>query len=530
MNELVGTGALLRLILRRDRIALALWMILVSLVPISMAASYAKLYPTAKSLQAFADAIMSNPAEIGVLGFVYDSTIGGLTAWRAGLNGAFLIVPVSVLLIIRHTRTEEEAGRRELLGASVVGRLAPLTAALVAVFGANLMIALIIAGGLISLGLPAAGSLTFGLSAASAGWVFAACAGLVAQLVESPGAARGITLALFGMAWLMRAAGDLGGAPGAEGWLSWLSPLGWLRLTRAFAGEQWWVFVLPISLAIGLAAAAYALSARRDLGAGLLPSRLGPATAAPSLRSPLALAWRLHRGSLIAWAAGAAVFGFLLGTVGVSLSAFVDAPQFQAWAAQMGVRNPGDAFLFLMMYILGQVISVYAIAATLRLRSEEVEGRADPVLATPTGRLSWASSHLCFAAINSTILLLMLGLTIGLGYGSMTGDLAGDLPRLLARTMVTLPAIWVMVGIATALYGLLPRFAVSGTWAALVLFLALELGWELQQVSQTLFNLSPFAHVHWAIQVTLAPLIWLTTLAALLIAAGLAGFRRRDIA
>jgi hypothetical protein len=65
--------------------------------------------------------------------------------------------------------------------------------------------------------------------------------------------------------------------------------------------------------------------------------------------------------------------------------------------------------------------------------------------------------------------------------------------------------------VAAALYGLLPRFAVAGTWAALVVFLALELGWELQQLSQPLFNLSPFAHVHWAIQVTAAPLIWLTT-------------------
>jgi ABC-2 type transport system permease protein len=530
MNELVGTGALIRLILRRDRIALPLWIILVSLVPMSMAVGYAELYPTAEALQAFTDLIMSNPAEIGVLGFVYSSTIGGLTAWRAGLNGAFLIVPVSILFVIRHTRTEEEVGRRELLGATVIGRLAPLTAALIVVFGANLIIATIIATGLISLGLPAAGSLTFGLSAASAGWVFAAFAGLVAQLVESPGAARGITLALFGLSWLMRAAGDLGGAPGAEGWLSWLSPLGWLRLTRAFAGEQWWVFALPIGLVIGLAAAAYALSARRDLGAGLLPARLGRATAVPSLRSPLALAWRLHRGVLIAWAAGAAVFGFLLGVVGVSISAFVDAPQFQAWAARMGVRNPGDAFLFLIMYTLGQVISVYAIAATLRLRSEEVEGRADPVLATPVSRLRWASSHLFVAAINSTILLMVLGLTIGLGYGSIAGALARDLPRLLARTMLTLPAIWVMAGIAAALYGLLPRFAVAGTWAALVVFLALELGWELQQVSQSLFNISPFAHVHWAIQVTAAPLTGLTILAALLTAAGLAGLQRRDMA
>jgi ABC-2 type transport system permease protein len=526
---LTGTGALIRLILRRDWVKFLIWVVLVGLVPVGMAASYTELYPTPGALQAFADLIMGNPAEVGVLGFVYSATVGGLTAWRAGLNGAFLIVPVSILFVIRHTRSEEEAGRRELLGATVVGRLAPLTAALVVVFGANLVIAAIISGGLIGQGLPTVGALTMGLSAASVGWVFAALAGLAAQLTESPGPARGITLAVFGLSWLMRATGDLGGAPGAEGWLSWLSPLGWVRLTRAFGGEQLWVFALPIALVVGLAAAAYRLSARRDLAAGLLPARLGAATAAPSLRSPLALAWRLHRGSLIAWAAGAAVFGFLLGVVGVNMSEFVDTPQFQEWANRMGVRNAGDAFLFLIMYTLGQVISAYAITATLRLRSEEVEGRADPVLATPVSRLRWSSSHLFFAAINSTLLLTVLGLMIGLGYGLLAGDVMHELPRLLARTLVTLPAVWVMAGLAAALYGFLPRLATGGTWAAFAVFLALELGWELQQVSPAIFSISPFAHVHWAIQVTAAPLIGLAAVAALLTAAGLAGFRRRDV-
>jgi ABC-2 type transport system permease protein len=185
VNALAGTGALIRLILRRDRIVLPIWILLVALVPVGMAASYANLYPTAEALRAFADVILSNPAEVGVLGFVYSPTVGGLTAWRSGLNGAFLIVPVSILLLIRHTRTEEEKGRRELLGASVVGRQAPLTAALIVVCGADLAIGALIAGGLIGLGLPAAGALTLGLSAASTGWVFAALAALAAQLTES---------------------------------------------------------------------------------------------------------------------------------------------------------------------------------------------------------------------------------------------------------------------------------------------------------------------------------------------------------
>jgi ABC-2 type transport system permease protein len=529
MTELTGTGALIRLILRRDRIVLPVWIVLVALVPIGIAASFAKLYPTAQALQAYADLSMNTPATVGVLGFVYSPTVGGLTAWRSGLNSAFLIVPVSILFIIRHTRTEEEAGRRELLGSTVVGRLAPLTAALIVVLGANLVIAGILAGGLIGLGLPAAGSIALGLSAASAGWVFAAFAGLVAQLTESPGAARGIALALFGLSWLVRAIGDLSGESGGQAWLSWLSPLGWVRLTRAFAGERWWVFAFSLGLVVVLVTAAYMLSARRDLGAGLLPPRLGPATAAPGLRSPLALAWRLHRGTLLAWTAAAAVFGTLLGAVGQSMSKFVDTPQLADWAIRMGARDAGDAFLFLIMYTLGQVASAYAIMAALQMRSEEVDWRADPVLATPVSRLRWASSHLFFAAVGPTIMLAVLGLTIGLGYGLGAGDVGHELPRLLARTIVTLPAVWVMAGLATALYGLLPQLAAPVTWGALAVFLALELAWELQQLSQSLFNISPFAHVHWAIQVTAAPLIGLTVVAAVLTAVGLAGFRRRDV-
>lgn len=527
--EFRGTGALARLILRRDWPRFLIWILLVSLVPVSMAAGFAKLYPTAQALQAYADLIKGSPAEIGVLGFVYRATIGGLTAWRAGLNGAFLIVPVCILFVIRHTRSEEEAGRRELLGGTATGRLAPLAAALLVVSGANLLIAALIAGGMISLGLPAAGAITFGLSAASIGCVFAALAGVTAQVTESPASARGIALAIFAVTWLMRAAGDLGGAPGAEGLLSWLSPLGWVRLTRAFSGEQGWVFLLFIALTAALVAVSFALSTQRNLGTGLLPSRPGPATATPGFDSPFALAWRLHRGALLAWSAGAAFFGFLLGVVGVSITGYVDNPQFRAWSAHMGMRNPGDAFLFLLVYILGQVVSAYVITVVLRLRSEEVEGRADPVLATPVSRLRWMGSHLICAALNATILLVVLGLMIGLGYGLNSGNFLADLLRLFGRTLTTLPAVWVIAGIAAALYGLLPRFSIAGAWGLLVIFLALELGWELQQISQAVFNISPFAYVHWSILVPMQSLVGLTLVAAVLAGLGLFGFQRRNV-
>jgi ABC-2 type transport system permease protein len=152
----------------------------------------------------------------------------------------------------------------------------------------------------------------------------------------------------------------------------------------------------------------------------------------------------LQRGSLVAWTAGAVLFGLLLGAVSPSISRFVDVPEVQGWVSRMGARDAGDAFLFMVMYVLGQAISAYAIAAALRLRAEETDGHADPVLATAVSRLRWATSHLFFAIIGSAIALALLGLTIGLAYGLSTGDVTHELPRLLGRTMVMLPAIWVL--------------------------------------------------------------------------------------
>jgi ABC-2 type transport system permease protein len=166
---------------------------------------------------------------------------------------------------------------------------------------------------------------------------------------------------------------------------------------------------------------------------------------------------------------------------------------------------------------------------TLRLRSEELEGRADAILATPVSRLRWASSHLAFAMGGPAFVILVLGLTAGISDGLGMGDVQHVLPRMLARTVATLPAIWVLVGLTTALYGLLPRFATAASWSALVVFLVLELGWELQHVGQRVFDISPFAHVHWATPIHPAALVWLTAIAAVLTAAGLFGLRHRDL-
>lgn len=525
---MTGAGVLIRLVLRRDRLILPLWVLVAALYPAGIARSTADLYPTAGALRSAAAAAMANPAQLATRGTVFDASVGGLTAWTVGSSGAMLIGLVSMLLVIRHTRAEEESGRRELVGAGVVGRHAPLTATLAVVLAADLLIGAAMAAALAGAGLPTAGSLALGAALAAAGWTFAAVGAVAAQLTESSIAARGLGLAAFIGCFLVRAVGDAGGAA----WLSWLSPLGWTAQARPFAGERWWVFAPLLALVATLVATAYALSARRDLAAGLLPPRLGPATAAPGLRSPLALAWRLHRGQLLAWTLGFAAGGFALGgALSGGVEGQIDAPQILVVVARVGGpgAEPADFFLNYLLSVLAWIVAAYGILAALRPRSEEAAGRADLVLATPASRVRWALGHLSVAAAGPALVLLALGAATGLGYGLSTGDLA-TFPRLLGGALAYVPAVWVMAGIAAAPAGLLPRLA-PAVWGVWVAFILLDLFGMLGQVDERVLAVIPFAHVPWVVlgQTAAAPLAALTAVAAALAAAGLAGLRRRDI-
>ena len=159
MSTLAGTGKLIRLILRRERLRLSIWVVVLAGVPMITANAFIDLYPDDASREALAATVISSPALTSMLGPLYDSSLGGLVAWRAGVLGAIFVALMAVLTVIRHTREEEETGRRELLGATVVGRHAQLAAALMVTIGAGVLVALLLTAGLTGVGLPFAARL-----------------------------------------------------------------------------------------------------------------------------------------------------------------------------------------------------------------------------------------------------------------------------------------------------------------------------------------------------------------------------------
>ena len=168
--------------------------------------------------------------------------------------------------------------------------------------------------------------------------------------------------------------------------------------------------------------------------------------------------------------------------------------------------------------------------ATQRLRSEEAALRLEPLLAAPVSRHRWMASHLGVAFAGSAAILAAGGFGVGLAYAFVTRDPA-ELPRLAADALVYLPAIWVLVAVGAALYGLVPRLA-AAVWALLAFSLVVGFFGEILDLPSWVTAISPFEHTPLVPSetVTATPLLTLTTTAAGLYAAGAYGFRRRDVA
>jgi len=326
--------------------------------------------------------------------------------------------------------------------------------------------------------------------------------------------------------------GDSAGAAGPS-WLSWASPLAWIQLAQPFAAERWWVLALSLAVAALGTGLAFALAARRDQGAGLLPDRPGRATASAALRGPIGLAWRLERGALLGWvtgyvftfaASGAAAKG--VGQLFGTSSALEH--EFTRLGGQAAITN---AYLSALMLLAGLVAAAYAISVVLRLRAEETGGLAEPILATATGRVRWALSQITVAVAGAALLLAVAGVATGLGYGLRIGSAGPQVTRMIGAAMGQLPSALVLAAVAIALFGLLPRACVAGAWTALGLVVVINLFGQVLQLSHWVLDISPFTHAPRLPggTVTAAPLLWLCALVLAASVAGLAGLRRRDI-
>ena len=495
-GALAGAGTLLRFALRRDRVRLPVWLTSLAVFNLFSALSFQQNYATPADREIAAETL-GTPAGLAMTGprrylEAPEYTLGVMHSHEMIGYLALAVALLGILLVVRHTRQEEETGRVELVRASVVGRHAHLAAALTLAAIANIGVAAALAASLLAADLSGttfAGSVLFGVSIGAVGMCFAALAAVTVQITEHSRAASGMALAGVGLAFALRAVGDVS----AEA-LSWLSPIGWAQRTYPFVDDRWWPVLPAIVVTVLLAALAFASSTRRDVGAGLRPPRVGPATGSRLLTTPFGFALRLHRGLLIGFTAGAVLLAVMYGSILGEVERMVaEIAALAELVAQVGGDTVLDSFISMIMVVVTSLTAVYVVLAALRPRAEETAGRAEPVLATALSRPRWAATHVAAALLGALVIQTLSGLAFGAVGAAAVGD-SQLLWRATAAAMAYLPALWVVVGVAAALYGWVPRAAPLAWVIPAYAFVVGYLG-ELFGFPDWMHNLSPLGHV-----------------------------------
>jgi ABC-2 type transport system permease protein len=539
MSRLAGTTALVRLAVRRDRRRLPIWIAGLATLLAMQAAGNAETYPSEADRTAAATILAANPALRLLRGPAADASLGALIMSDAFWILAVLTALMSSSSVIRHTRQDEETGRSELIGAAPVGPYANLTAALTVTVAANLALAGLLALALVANGLPAVGCLAAAGSIAATGITFAGIAAVAAQVSPHARTANALSAAAIGAAYLLRGIGDVlgrvepGGITVATAWPTWLSPIGWAQQIRAFEADNWWMLALPTALFAAATGLAFLLATHRDFGLGMLPSRGGPPAARPSLLSPLGLARRLQRATLLGWATGMLIAGALFGSLGQQVVDLSENAQFVEILGRLGDTDADftDTYFAATMALVGAISAGYPLQALLRMRAEETGGRLEPLMATAVGRTRWMAGHVICATLGTLLLLLLAGASAGLTHALVSGETT-RVSTLTIAGLIHAPAALALSGFVIAAFGLLPRWAETLSWAALTLSLLLGPLGEILNLPQAARDISPFSHTPAApaAAVTATPILALLAAAAILATAGLVTFHRRDLA
>ncbi len=539
MLALKGTWQLFRLSLRLDRFKLPIWILAnVGMVAFTVP-QLRSAYATEAQRLLYAGATAPSAVTRLFGGALTGPSFGEIVIVETYALIALLSALMSIFLVVRHTRQNEETNRSEMIGAMVVGRQAQLSATLLLALLANLVTAGLMYVVFIASDLPMAGSAAYSAGIGLMGMFFACVAAVTSQLYENTRAASGMVGLVFGILFVVRGVGDAFGQliPSGLGVktnpVSWASPVAWVTNMRPFAGEIWWalgLFVVGIPILI---AAAYVLLGRRDVGAGIFATKLGRLHATRGLLRPFGLVIRLNRTAFIAWFFSFVAMGIIIGAVAEEFKDLIAGnEEMQKILATMAAGNDPVNIMFSAVFTIGGIAAAaYGLQILTRMRSEETSGRLELVFSTQKSRPAWLSVHLVFAVITAALLLIAMGASAGVAYGIITTDLLHHAWSLGASILVHLPAVCVLLGLSLVIFGLLPRFFVALTWTLLAgSLLIFQLG-AILDLPQWAMNLSPFTHTPPAPATTIAfePLLIQSVVALGLFAIGFILFRRRDL-
>lgn len=526
---------LLLLQVRRDRLTLTVWVLGVAFLLFVTAQSAQAEYGTSEGRRQILTLALATPALLALRGIPDGDSLGSAVHFQ---SYAFLAVAVGLMdtfLATRHGRADEAAGRRELLDATPVGRLAAPVATLLLAVVANAVFGILAVAGYAAGGLPLPGGV---LSAAGLALTGLGCFGIgliAGELMPTSRGANGLAVTVVLLAYALRAAGDALGTPNIAALtlrpagVSAFSPIGWGQQLLPFTSPNVWPLWALTAFAVVAVAVGLAVHARREPGASIVPTRSGRPIGGVTLRGPLGLAWRLQWPSLVGWTVGAAALGGLAPSLVAAVSKQrVDNATIRGLAAMLGHSDGAlsSALLATILVFVGILAGAAGMQAMLRARDEESSGRAEAVLSGAVTRPRWLLSWLGMAVLTVVVVLLATAVAYAVGR-STQGQPVGDG---VAQTLVQAPSALALTAIAAVLVAGLPRFAVAASWIAFGVAVAVGLFGAALRLPDRLVELTPVGSVPALPTDDWGPTLFVGVVAVALAAIAVVAIGRRQIA
>lgn len=522
---------LVQLMLRRHRVLIASWSVLLIALSGGTVSAYQTTYPTAEQRRLATELAQQNTATTLLYGRLPEpGTPALMFAWEIGAIVTILAAVMAVLLTVSLTRTAEDNGTHELVRSCGIAPRTPLRSAFAVLAGVAGALTL---GCSLAIGLSVGavdavtwpGALTFGAVVGLTFLLFAALTTVLAQVAPSAEGAHLLGYAALGIAFILRAFADTEHA----GRLNWLSPLALRATVRPFADDRWWVLAVYLGVAVTLGRVAMWLSDRREYGAGLLRRRDRRGSRL-NVRSGFGLTVRLARHSVLTWTAAVACLGALFSAMGSGVVQQRRRGDLGGLlGSQLASGDPVAGYFAYSGTVVGMVVAAFAVLGVLRARQDEIGGLADHALATGVRRWEPLAWRVAVTAAASAGILVATG-TLSALVVPMAMDGTDVAPRAFAYPVGQWPAAMMTIGWTALLAGVWPRL----TWLAWVPLGAsgvLALLGQLLGIPEPVRDLGIFQHVpdvmaaHPAVR-GLGVLLAVAFATALV---GVAGISRRDI-
>lgn len=525
-----GTSKIIQLFIRQHRFKISLWVLGIVGLSVIVALTYPEIYTTDADITGFAITI-SNPAMKAMLGSGYDVesyNVGAIFANEMLMFTSIALAVMNIMLMGSMTRDDEQAGRLEVIQSLPVGKLSDLMASVLLLLFTNLAI-----NGLITIGLFTMGaevftferSLLYSTILTITGLIFAGITAVSAQLFESLQSTKQLTFGILILSYVIRMIGDV-----QNDMISLFSPLGWTTRTEVFV-EDYWLPVLVLSIGFLLSISlAFFLKIKRDIYAGIFPSRKGKQHASSFLKTIPGFIWHLQKAKIISWFllifALSAAFGAILGELEAYFADIEILQVFLEGSAGSGMIEQFISYLFTIM----SIFTLFpVITLMVGLKTEENERRIQHFYTRGVSRNKVFISYFTLAILSGV--LMQFGISFGTFVTSQY--ILNDpisLKLFVQMSFIYLPAILFIAGFIAFLVGIAPNI-IHSIWLYVGhVFIVLYLG-NLLDFPKWAKKLSVFYYIpeYPHEEIKWLTLISLSVIGFGLFIIGLVGYNNRDI-